>query len=231
MTLKGTVSTIIFLLLLSCGSNLNSDEFIQKTTGRYLYNSDEVVEVYFEENDLLIKWRGATAITPLKVSDDTFFVKEMNEKVQFLNNPSDGKDYMVLVPKEKTDTLKYNFRKLEVTEKIPSEYLKDKEFDKALEAYLAIRKKDSLDGSLKEGNFNRLGYKELRDENFDEAKAIFKINIALYPESSNVYDSYAEAFRRSGDTITAIEYYKKSIAIDSGNRDAKRFVEKYDKKE
>jgi len=231
MKLKSIFSIVMLVLVLSYGSKTNSEEFIQKTTGRYLYNSDEVVEVYFEENDLLIKWRGATAIKPLKVNDNTFFVKEMNEKVQFLNNPSDEKNYMVLVPKEKTDTLKYNFQKLEAKEKIPSEYLKDKEYDKALEAYLAIREKDSLDHSLKEGNFNRLGYKELRAKNYDEAKAIFKINMTLYPKSSNVYDSYAEAFRRSGDTITAIEYYKKSITIDSGNRDAKRFIEKYDKKE
>ena len=53
----------------------------------------------------------------------------------------------------------------------------------------------------------------------------------LYPASSNVYDSYADALKVSGDTLEAIKYYKKSLAIDSGNRNAKRFVEKYDKKE
>jgi len=230
MKLKSIFPIAVLVLILSCGSKTNSEEFIQKTTGRYLYNSDEVVEVYFEKSTLFLKWRGANALKPLKVDDDTFFVKEMNEKIHFAINPTDGKDYMMLVPKEKTDTLKYNFRKLEANEKIPSEFLSDKEYDKALEAYLAIREKDSLDASLKEANFNSLGYKKLRDENYDEALAIFKINMELYPESANVYDSYADALKQQGDTILAIEYYKKSLTLDSGNRRAKEFVKKYDQK-
>ena len=35
-------------------------------------------------------------------------------------------------------------------------------------------------------------------------ESIFKINVALYPTSSNVYDSLAEAFMKSGDTVKAI---------------------------
>lgn len=228
MNYKGLLSIISFLLIISCGSNSNSEEFIQKTTGRYLYNSDEIIEAYYTNNQLFVKWRGATKIEPLKVNENTFFVKEMNEKIQFLDNPSNGKTYLVLVPKEETDTLEYNFKRLEKNEKIPSEYLKEGNFNKALEAYLLIQQKDSLDPTLNENNFNRLGYKKLRDENFEEAFAVFKINMELHPKSPNVYDSYAEALRKSGDTIQAIEYYKKSISIDSGNRDAKRFIEKYE---
>ena len=96
---------------------------------------------------------------------------------------------------------------------------------------MTIQINDSLDPSIKEGSFNKLGYQKLRNDNYEEALAIFNINITLYPNSPNVYDSYAEALRKSGDTIQAIVYYKKSIAIDSGNRDAKRFINKYDKKE
>lgn len=231
MKTKGLLSIIFLLLIISCGSNTNSEEFIKKTTGRYLYNSDETVEVYFLENTMYLKWRGAEAIKPLKVDESIFFVKEMNEKINFLNNPEDEKYYMVLVPKDDSEIQKFNFRKLDDSEKIPSEYLNTKEYDKALDAYLTIQKKDSLDPSIKEGNLNSLGYKKLRDKKYDEALAIFNININLHTNSANVYDSYAEALRKSGDTIGAIEYYKKSVAIDSGNRGAKRFIDKYDKKE
>ena len=48
----------------------------------------------------------------------------------------------------------------------------------------------------------------------------------LYPYSSNVYDSYADALRQNGDTLQAIEFYKKSFVIDSGNKRAKNFIEK-----
>lgn len=226
------MSLIAFILALtfSCGNNNNSEEFIQKTSGRYLYNSNELITVYFKNNTLLLEWRGAMAIQPLKIDDNTFFVKEMNEKIQFLNNPENNKNYIVLVPKDNSEELQYNFRKLDVNEKIASEYLSNNEFDKALDTYLTIQKKDSLDPAINEGDLNSFGYKALRDKKIEDALQIFKINIKLYPNSSNVYDSYADALKRNGDTIKAISYYKKSIAIDSGNRDAKRFIEKYDKK-
>ena len=218
-----------FSILLSCSSNSNSEEFINKTTGRYLYNSNEIIEVYFEENELFLKWRGAKKIKPLKVDENSFFVKEMNEKIQFSENPADQKQYISLVPKEDTISIKYNFRKLNPEEKIPSEYLANSEFDKALEGYLLIKQKDSLDPTLNENDLNSLGYRKLRDKNFEEAVSIFKINIALHPESSNVYDSLGEAYAKSGDTLQAIENYEKSLSLDSGNRSAKRQLDKLNK--
>jgi tetratricopeptide (TPR) repeat protein len=230
MKLNYILPIILASLFLSCNSNQNSDEFIKKANGRYLYNSDEVIQIYFEENELFMNWRGAKSIKPLKVDENTFFVKEMNEKIQFLTNPSNQQDYIVLVQKEKDEPIKYNFKKLKTNEKVPSEYLKNNEFNKALEGYLTLQKKDSLDTAIIENNFNSLGYQELREKNYKKAIHIFEINVALYPNSSNVYDSLAEAFMKRGDTIKAIENYKKSLTLDSGNKRAKRNIEKMEKK-
>ena len=231
MKLKYFSVFILLICVFSCSDNTNDTEFIKKVTGRYLYNSDEVVEVYFKENDLYMAWRGAKSIKPLKVNDNTFYVKEMNEKIQFLTNPANQKEYIVLVPKDENSPLAYNYRKLEAEEKIPSEYLKNNEFDKALEGYLAIKEKDSLDFSINERDLNSLGYRELRENNLIDALNIFKINVALYPNSSNVYDSLGEAYMKSGDTALAIVNYKKSLTLDSGNARAKRNIEKLEKKE
>lgn len=229
MNFNRIISITVCLLLLSCNSKTNSTEFIDKTTGRYLFNSDEVVEVYFNESELYLNWRGATNIKPLKVNDSTFFVKEMNEKIQFLTNPLDAKLYLVFVPKEENDTLQFTIRKLEATEKIPSKYLNEANFQKALEGYLLIKTKDSLDSSINENTLNRIGYKELREKHYVKAINIFKINVALYPTSSNVYDSLADAYMKSGDTLQATENYEKSLKLDSGNRRAKMHLEKYKK--
>jgi tetratricopeptide (TPR) repeat protein len=230
--MKPTHFTLFFLtlLLISCSDKSNSSEFMEQVTGKYLYNLDETVEVYFEENKLLMKWRGKDKIAPMDLGDETFFIKEMNEKIQFLINPTDRIQYISLIPKEKTDAITYNFRKLEVGEYVPSSYLKNKEYDKALEGYLTIKESDSTNTYISETNFNSLGYRELRAENYADAIEIFKINTALYPNSDNVYDSLAEAYFRKGDTISAVENYKNAIAIDSGNRRAKDFVKKYEKK-
>ena len=181
------------LLGSSCSKPVNSKMFIEQNTGRFLFNSDELVEVYFENGILFLNWIGATKIKPLKIDDTTFYIKEMNEKVQFLTNPEDGKLYMVLVPKNEEDPLVFNYRKLEKNEKIPKEYIDEQDYTAALQGYLDIKSKDSLDPNINEGNFNSLGYSELREQNFKEAIEIFKINVALYPESPNVYDSLGQA--------------------------------------
>lgn len=222
---------ILVFLILSCSKPSNDPNFIIQNTGRYLYNSDEIIEAYFENDILFLKWRGANKIKPLKTDDNTFFVKEMNEKIQFLTNPKDQKQYMVLVPKEDVERIVYNFRKLNDSEKLPSEYLKELNFKKAMEGYLAIQIIDSLDASINETNFNKLGYVELRENQYKKAIHIFKINVALYPDSPNVYDSLGEAFMNSGDTIQAINNYKKSLRLDSGNRRAKSRIKELENKD
>lgn len=229
MKFKYFTFIICSFIFFNCTNNTNTPEFIKKVSGRYLYNSDEVITIYFNENELFMKWRGAKNIKPLKVNETTFFVKEMNEKIQFLNNPSNNKDYIVLVQKDENIAPIFNYVKLKDNENIPSEYLKNNEFHKAVEGYLAIQKKDSLDSTINENNFNSLGYSKLRDKNYQEAIDIFKINVALHPKSANVYDSLAEAFMKSGDTIQAITNYKKSLTLDSGNSRAKKHIEKLKK--
>lgn len=224
---------ILYLLtyiLLSCSKSSNSPEFIEQVTGRYLYNSDEIIEVYFQNEELFIKWHGANKIHPLKLDEQTFFVKEMNEKVRFLINPDDQTMYFSLVPKDKDQPISYNFKKLNNGELTPSEYFKNKDFEKALQGYLDIQRKDSLDSNIVESDFNSKGYSHLRKGHFNEAIQIFKINVALYPDSPNVYDSLGEAFMKSGDTISAIDNYKKSLALNSGNKNAKKQLKRLEKK-
>ena len=231
MKIKHFIFFLLLIFIYSCTKNSNNPEFVLKATGRYMYNADEVVEVYFKENELFMSWRGAKSIKPLKINDTTFYVKEMNEKIQFSTNPLNQQKYISLVPKEKGKSITYNYRKLEVTEKVPSEYLKNNDFDKALEGYLSIQKTDSLNAAIDENNLNSLGYAQLRKKKYENAINIFKINVALYPTSSNVYDSLGDAFRKKGDTIKAISNYKKSLEFDSGNARAKRIISKLEKEE
>ncbi|MDP3312093.1 lipopolysaccharide assembly protein LapB [Lutibacter sp.] len=222
---------LLFVLFSSCSKKNSSSDYIKKVSGRYLYSSDEIMEVFFENNEMFIKWRGASNIKPLLVDENTYFVKELNEKIQFNTNSKNNKIYISLVPKSETKQLAYNYMKLDTMVRVPSEYLLEKKFDKALEGYLKIKKIDSLDPVINEESFNRLGYKELRNKNIEFAVEIFKINVALYPNSPNVYDSLGEAFMKNGDTVKAIENYKKSLSLDSGNRRAKEQLKKLEKKE
>ena len=45
----------------------------------------------------------------------------------------------------------------------------------------------------------------------------FKLNIELFPKSSNVYDSYGEALLKQGDKEKTIENYSKSVELNPAN--------------
>jgi len=216
---------IIIFFLISCSNSKNTSEFIKTVEGRYLFNSNETLEVYFIEDVLKINWRDKD-MTPIKVNDSSFYLKEMNEKLIFISSPQ---THIELAEKREHEGEKFYFIKLTAGEKTALEYFKNKEYTKSLNAYKALQKKDSLDPTIQEWGLNRTGYKYLKANEFEKAKAIFKINIALYPEKSNVYDSMGDAFKKENDTLKAIEYYEKSIAINPENRNSVKNLKKLKK--
>ena len=65
-----------------------------------------------------------------------------------------------------------------------------------------------------ESDLNGLGYRLLAANKITEAIAVLKLNVEAYPNSANVYDSLGEAYLAAGDKASAIENYKKALAID-----------------
>lgn len=59
---------------------------------------------------------------------------------------------------------------------------------------------------------NALGYQALGNDNTDGAIEIFAYNVNLYPDSTNVYDSYAEALEAAGRSGEALANYRKAVA-------------------
>ena len=97
---------------------------------------------------------------------------------------------------------------------------------KALTAFKAIKEKDSLSQVIRESNINRLGYTFIRNNDFDAALEIFKINVVLYPNSSNVFNSLGRAYFLKKDTATAVVNFKKSLGINPENRNSKQFLKR-----
>jgi|CXWL01.1.fsa_nt_gi predicted alpha/beta superfamily hydrolase len=64
-----------------------------------------------------------------------------------------------------------------------------------------------------EMQINGLGYNALSLKQYPKAASLFEMNIENYPESGNVYDSYADVLIAQKDTIKAIANYQKALAI------------------
>jgi hypothetical protein len=79
---------------------------------------------------------------------------------------------------------------------------------------------------LSEGELNGVGYRYLKAKKLKEAIAIFKINVDLFPNSGNVYDSLGEACMSAGDRKLAIANYKRSLELDPSNTNADEMLKK-----
>jgi glyoxylase-like metal-dependent hydrolase (beta-lactamase superfamily II) len=72
-----------------------------------------------------------------------------------------------------------------------------------------------------ERQFNSAGYRFLSMGRTDDAIAVFKMNVELFPKSWNVYDSLAEAYASKGETGLAIQNYERSLELNPDNQNAK----------
>jgi CubicO group peptidase (beta-lactamase class C family) len=94
-----------------------------------------------------------------------------------------------------------------------------KGFKNAVQVISDLKRKDAT-LQIAEQDLNSWGYRLLRSGKKREALEIFKANATLYPESSNVYDSLAEAYAASGRNSEAIENYERSLKLDPQNSNA-----------
>jgi len=65
-----------------------------------------------------------------------------------------------------------------------------------------------------ENMLNRIGYTLLGKDNILSALEVFSLNVELFPNSWNVYDSYGEAFVHAGNRDEAVVNYKKSLKLN-----------------
>jgi tetratricopeptide (TPR) repeat protein len=55
---------------------------------------------------------------------------------------------------------------------------------------------------------NAIGYNLINNEDYEAAVAVFQINVNLYPEVANCYDSLAEGYMLLGNNQEAINNYQ-----------------------
>jgi predicted alpha/beta superfamily hydrolase len=70
-----------------------------------------------------------------------------------------------------------------------------------------------------ENFINDMGYQFIFNDKLEEAIAVFKANVARYPESANVYDSLADAYERQGRLDLAEPLFDKARTLGQQNND------------
>jgi tetratricopeptide (TPR) repeat protein len=96
----------------------------------------------------------------------------------------------------------------------------------AVKQYWDLKRNEGANYNFGESQLNLLGYNLLWRNKLPEAIEIFQLNIEVYPNAWNVYDSMGEAYYTLGDNSKAIKYYKKSLKLNPQNQNAQEFLKK-----
>ena len=91
--------------------------------------------------------------------------------------------------------------------------------------YTNLSKKMGYTMKPDEMEINYMGYDFLGRKIYKTAESLFKLNVDNYPESYNVYDSYADYLIAIGDKATAIIQLKKALSIKENKESRKKLEE------
>ena len=80
--------------------------------------------------------------------------------------------------------------------------------------------------NISEDALNAFGYELMNQNKLNDSKIIFELNVELYPDSYNVYDSYGECLLNMGKQKEALINYQKSLELNPANSNAKIILKK-----
>ena len=73
---------------------------------------------------------------------------------------------------------------------------------------------------------NRVGYRYLRLKDVPSALEVLRLNVSLFPDFWNVYDSYGEALLANGDRESAIRNYREAVRLNPDSKSANDMLKK-----
>jgi CubicO group peptidase (beta-lactamase class C family) len=107
--------------------------------------------------------------------------------------------------------------------------IEDKGIEAGLAQYRDLKTRQPKVYDFGEPELNQLGYQLLQARKLKEAVEIFKLNVEVYPQGFNTYDSLGEAYLMSGNTELAIQNYKKSLELNPQNTGAVEMLKRFEK--
>jgi len=147
--------------------------------------------------------------------------------VTFLHNEVDANSGFVLLSNNSSNNIRYILEGFDNISK-GKPYVKPKQqlsngmakiiFSKNIEegiAYYQEFKLDTVNYDASEASINVLGYQLMGEDRLNDALRVFKLNLDEHPNSANPYDSYGDALLIKGDSINALENFKRCFKMDS----------------
>ncbi len=87
-----------------------------------------------------------------------------------------------------------------------------------VERYNKLRSGRSDTGNYYKYRLSGLGRFYLENRDFEKAIGVFKLDVESFPDSARVHNALGRAYVSAGKPESAAECYRKSLALDSGDR-------------
>jgi len=209
------------------------EHILEKYTGRYLLNPTLVMDIMPDGNKLKAHLSDFIPNIGLNFYTDLYPISERefstDIKDVFIKFPDDQHPKSTDLILDWMGTEKI-LHKAAVNYVSAFEMFSNGEIDRGCLALSEYKESYLGNYSNLEIILNGLGYIYLRRDSVKSALKIFQLNMDLFPEASNVYDSYGEALMTDGQIDLAIQNYKKSLELNPENKNAvqvlKRLVDR-----
>jgi imidazolonepropionase-like amidohydrolase len=107
--------------------------------------------------------------------------------------------------------------------------IQEKDVTAAVAQYRELKAKQPNVYDFSESELNSTGYQLLHLKRSKDAIEVFKLNVEVYPQSSNTYDSLAEAYEDDGQKELAIQNYRKSLELNPDNENGTKKLQELTK--
>lgn len=105
----------------------------------------------------------------------------------------------------------------------------EKGIEAAVAQYRELKTKQPTAYNFGESELNTLGYRLMSMGKLKEAVEVFKLNVEVYPQGFNTYDSLGEAYMNMNERELAISNFKKSLELNPNNQSAIQNLKKLEK--
>jgi CubicO group peptidase (beta-lactamase class C family) len=102
----------------------------------------------------------------------------------------------------------------------------EKDVASAVAEYRKLKAANSPTFDFSETELNTLGYQLLNLKRTKDAIEIFKLNVEMFPNSANAYDSLGETYLADNQKDSALANYKKAVELDPANANALLIVKR-----
>jgi CubicO group peptidase (beta-lactamase class C family) len=96
----------------------------------------------------------------------------------------------------------------------------EKDVQAAIKQYRELKETQKEAYDFGEPQLNGLGYRLMQMKRIKDAIEILKLNVEMFPQGFNTYDSLGEAYMENGDKNPAIQNYKRSLELNPKNTGA-----------